>query len=148
MRILLIFLFLFMFLGTFFLANSNALIGPAAPQEDPSLPEIRLQLQLRNSDGMLVAYIEPTTFYLTNVYLIHEFLDAQEDKTIIIKDGKSYEQIEFEYKHYSLTGGEQHATYLFGWKGFNPLVTRFNGYISETDDSLTATWKITRVMEV
>ncbi len=146
MRILLIFLFLFMFLGTFFLANSNALIGPAAPQEDPSLPEIRLQLQLRNSDGMLVAYIEPTTFYLINVYSIHEFLDAQEDKTIIIKDGKSYEQIEFEYKHDSMTGGEQHATYLFAWKGFNPLVTRFNGYISNADDSLTATWKITRVV--
>ena len=135
-----------MILGMIILANSDALIGPVAPQEDPSLPEIRLQLQLRNSDGMLVAYIEPTTFYLTNVYLIHEFLDAQEDKTIIIKDGKSYEQIEFEFKHDSLIGGEQHATYLFGWKGFNPLVTRFNGYISNADDSLTATWKITRVV--
>ena len=137
-----------MILGMIILANSDALIGPVAPQEDPSLPEIRLQLQLRNSDGLLVSYMEPTTFYLTNIYLIHEFLDAQEEKTIIIKDGKSYEQIEFEFVHYSLTGGEQHATYLFAWKGFNPLITRFNGYISETDDSITATWKITRVMEV
>jgi len=145
MRILLIFLSFVMFLGIFFFANSDALIGPAAPQEDPSLPEIRLQLQLRNSDGMLVAYMEPTTFYLTNVFLIHDFLDAQEDKINIIKDGKSYEQIKFEFKHDSLTGGEQHATYLFAWEGFNPLVSRFNGYISDTDDSLTASWKITRV---
>jgi len=47
----------FTFLGTFFIANSNALIGAAAPQEHPSLPEISLQLQLRNSSGMLVAYL-------------------------------------------------------------------------------------------
>jgi len=134
-----------MFLGIFFVPNSNALIGPASPQEDPSLPEIRLQLQLRNSDGMLVAYMEPTTFYLTNLFLIHDFLDAQEDKISIIKDGKSYEQIKFEFKHVFRTGGEQHSTYLFAWEGINPLVTRFNGYISETGDSLTVSWKITRV---
>ena len=47
----------FTFLGTFFIANSNALIGATAPQEYPSLPEISLQLQLRNSSGMLVAYL-------------------------------------------------------------------------------------------
>lgn len=146
MKILLIFLIFITFSGIFFLTDSNALIGPAAPTEDPSLPQISLQLQVRNSDGMLVAYMEPTVCYLTNVYLIHEFLDAQENKTTIIINGKKHEQIKFEYKHYSVTS-EQKATYLFAWKGFNPLVCIFDGYISEAGDAITASWKIIRTIQ-
>ena len=147
MKILIVVLIFGMFLGTFFLANSNALVGPAAPREDPSLPQISLQLQLRNSEGILVAYIEPSIFYLRNVYLIHEFLDAQENKTTIIIDGKSYEQIKFEFKHYSTTGGEQMPGYQVGWEGFGVLTSRNNGYISGAGDTLTASWKIIRTIQ-
>ena len=82
-----------MFFGTFFIVNSNALIGPSAPMEDPSIPELSLQMIVRNSDGVLVTYIEPTNFYLSNMYLIHKFLDEKENKSIITIDGKSYEQL-------------------------------------------------------
>ncbi len=80
MKILLIILIFVMSLGIFFLTESNALGGPSAPREDPSLPHISLQLTLRNSDGMLVTYNEPQVFWLRNVDFIHQFLDEQEKK--------------------------------------------------------------------
>jgi len=134
-------------LGTLFLVDSNALIGPVAATEDPTLPEISLQLQVRNSDGALVAYIEPTVFYLRSVSHIHEFLDAEENKTIIIKDGKTYEQIEFEYEHFSETGEQQISAYFLTWKGGTPLVSFYNGYLSDAGDTLTASWKIIRTVQ-
>ena len=147
MKILLIFLIFVMFLGTFFLADSNALIGPAAAREDPSLPEISLQIQHRNSDGVLVTYIEPSIFYLRNVNMIHEFLDAQENKTIIIIDGKSYEQIKFEFEGYFTTSGNQRSGYNIGWEGLQVLNARHNGYITEAGDTITASWKIIRTIQ-
>ena len=147
MKILLIILIFVMSLGIFFFADSNALVGPAAPREDPSLPQISLQLQHRNSDGVLVTYIEPSIFYLRNVNMIHEFLDAQENKTIIIIDGKSYEQIKFEFEGYSATSGNQRAGYNIGWKGFQVLNARHNAYITEAGDTITASWKIIRTIQ-
>ena len=148
MKILLIILIFFMSLGIFFLTESNALVGPSAPPEDPSLPEISLQLTLRNSDGILVTYIEPQNFWLRNVNLIHQFLDEQENKTIIFIDGKKYEQIEFEFEHYSTTRGGQQSTYILGLEGFGGILNaEFNGYISEVGDTLTASWKIIRTLQ-
>ncbi len=147
MKILIIFLIFGFSLGTFFIADSAALIGPAAPQEDPSLPLISVQLVLRNSDGMLVEYREPTIFYLRNVNMIHGFLDVQENKTIIEKDGKSYEQIEFEFQHYESTSGKQRASYSLWWEDFAVLNIKFDGYISEAGDILTVSWKIIRTIQ-
>ncbi len=64
MKIPIILLVLAVFFGSFFITDSNAILGPGAPQEDPSLPEISIQIQIRNSDGVLVAYTEPTIYYL------------------------------------------------------------------------------------
>jgi len=148
MKILLIILIFVMSLGIFFLTESNALVGLQAAREDPSLPEISLQLTLRNSDGILVAYLEPQTFWLRNVNMIHQFLDEQENKTIIFIDGKKYEQIEFEFEHYSPTRGDQQSTYILGLEGFGGILNaEFNGYISEVGDTLTASWKIIRTLQ-
>jgi len=146
MKILLIFLIFVVFLGAFFIADSNAYIGPSAPREDPSFKEISLQLQIRNSDGVLVAYMEPTNFFLRNVNMIHEFLDAQEDKTIIVIDGKNYEQIEFEFKHKVNSGGQK-ASYVVGWEGLGVLVSEYNVFIADPDDTMTVSWKIIRIIQ-
>ena len=148
MKILIIFLIFVTSLGFFFLADSNALVGPAAPREDPSLLEISLQRTLRNSDGTLVAYYEPQNFWLVNVFILHQLLDEQENKTIIFIDGKKYEQIEFEFEHYSPTRGDQQSTYILGLEGFGGILNaEFNGYISEVGDTLTASWKIIRTLQ-
>ena len=147
MKILIIFLIFVMSLGFFFLADSNALVGPAAPREHPSLREISLQLTLRNSDGTLVAYYEPQNFWLVNVFILHQLLDEQENKTIIFIDGKKYEQIEFEFKHSSTVRGNQISTYILGTDYYAVINAEHNGYISEAGDTLTTTWKIIRTLQ-
>ena len=77
----------------------------ASPHEDPSLHEVSLLLQLRNSDGQLVTYIEPSTLYIRNINMVHEFLDTKENKKIIEKDGEKLESIQ--YKAFYDRGIEQ-----------------------------------------
>jgi len=80
-------------------------------------------------------------------FLIHEFLDEQDDKIMIIKDGKNYEQITFQFNHYSKSSGEQMSSYNLGHKGVMPLTSFYNGYLSEYGDTLTASWKIIRTVQ-
>ena len=145
MKIPIILLIFVMFFGTFFIVNSNALIGPSAPMEDPSIPELSLQMIVRNSDGVLVTYIEPTNFYFSNIYLIHQNLDGRENKNIIVKDGKSFEQFKFGYTHYDSSDG-QRASYSIWEQGFSVLTSRFSGFLSQPGDTQTTMWSITRTI--
>ena len=144
MKILIILLIFVMVLGTVFFTNSNAILGPPAPRSDPSLPEILVQMEVRNSDGVLVAYIEPTVFYLSNVYLLHKYLDAKESITVVI-DGKSYEQFEFEFNHVDRTRSQK-ASYSLWQDGIGVVTTRYDGFIGEPGDLQTISWKITRTI--
>jgi len=146
MKFLIILFGFVLFFGNFFLMDSNAFTGTPAAQEDPSLPEISMQLVLRNSDGMLVEYREPSIFFLRNVHMIHQYLDAQENKIIIVKDGINYEQIEFEFKFTSDDNRHQKTTYALFWDGLAVLTSRFNGYISEVGNTVTVSWKIVRTI--
>ena len=146
MKIPIIVLIFVMCFGTFFLADSNALIGPPAPHEDPSILNILVQIQIRNSEGMLVVYVEPSTFYLNNMYLIHQYLDEQENKKIIIIDGKSYEQIVFQREFLDSDGGQRASISL--WKNSFPVLNaKFNGYIGQPGDTGTVSWKIIRTIQ-
>jgi len=147
MKILLIILIFVISLGIFSLADSNAIVVPAAPREHPSLPYISLQITVRNSDGMLVTYNEPQVFWLNNVNFIHQFLDEQERKTIIYIDGKKHEQIEFEYEQYFRNRGDQISRWTLWWEDYGILNAEINGYITEVGDTMTATWKIIRTVE-
>lgn len=140
--ILLIFVFSF---GTFFYANSNAILGPSAPMSHPSLPQVLLQIEVRNSDGVLVSYIEPTVFYLTNTYLIHKHLDGIENKKIITLDGQNYEQFVIESNFVDRYRGQRASISL--WQdGHGVLTSRYDGFLGENGDTQTVTWKITRTI--
>ncbi|HXV38433.1 MAG TPA: hypothetical protein VD699_02515 [Nitrosopumilaceae archaeon] len=117
--------------------------GAPALREHPSLPEVSLQLLVRNSEGQLVAYIEPSEMYIRNLAKTHEFLDGIKNKTTIIKDEKSYELIQFKkVETYKRSG--QLATYGINYKGDFVLLFRHDGYIIQPNDKLTIHWKILR----
>ena len=117
----------------------------AAPQEDPSLYEVSLQLQLRNSEGQLVTYMEPTTMYILNINMVHEFLDTKENKKIIEKDGEILEVIEYE-QIFRFDGTRQMATLGMVYKDTFVLLFRHDGYVTSPGDTLDASWKIVRVI--
>jgi len=56
-------------------------------KEDPSLLEVSVQIQHRDSEGRLVAYYEPTRTYVTSEFL-HGYLDTIENKSIIFINSK------------------------------------------------------------
>ena len=145
MRITIILLIFVVAFGSFFYVNSDAILGPAAPLSHPSLPEVLIQIQVRNSDGFLVAFIEPTTCYHSNVYLIHKKLDNIRPTTTYVKDGKTYEELELEL-HFTDTYRGQRASYSLWQDGFGVLNCKFDGIIGEAGDTQTFTWKFTRIL--
>ena len=144
MKFLIIFLIAAVSVGTLVVSNADALLGPVAPRSDPSLPEISLQLEYRDSNGYLVAYIEPSIFYLRNIPLIHEMLDSKENVEVFTKDGIQYEKIQWQIVTHSTASGEQKAGYSVGWGGYGVLWARYNGILSGEGDTLTAHWTIVR----
>jgi len=75
-----ILIFLLIFVISITLVGESYAQRQSAPQEDPSLHEVFLQLQLRNSEGQLITYIEPSTMYIRYLKMVHEFLDTKENK--------------------------------------------------------------------
>ena len=69
--------------------------------ENTELPEVLLQILLRDSNGSLVAYIETVRFLLINPLELNIFLDNQNQtrKEFFIKDDKKYESQKWETKH-------------------------------------------------
>ena len=145
-RFMKIHLFLLVFVvGFTLIGNSYGQTG-SAPNEDPSLPEVSLQLQLRNSDGQLVTYIEPTTMYILNIKMVHEFLDTKENKKIIEKEGEMFEVIQYE-QSFRFYDTAQYATYGMSYKGDFPLLFRHDGYLTSPGDTLDVSWKIVRTIQ-
>ena len=66
--------------------------------ENTELPEVLLQILLRDSNGGLVAYIETERFLLVNPLELNIFLDNQNQtlKEFFIKDDKKYESQQWE----------------------------------------------------
>jgi hypothetical protein len=141
MKILIVLIIFVLALGTLFFDDSY---GEKSLRKHPSLPEIKLQLEYRNSDGVLTGYEEPTIFYLRNINMIHEHLDQNKrHKTIITIDGKEYEKFEFRFEQ-NLTKGKQYAQFGIGHKNTQVLISAHIGYIAEKGDTLVASWKIVR----
>ena len=111
------------------------------------VPEVMLQLELRDSDGNLVSYIEAKQIIAINHVVLNKFLDNQNQKKLLIKDGKAYEKIQwqgpiekFSKKHtysglilWSYEDGNEKAMYV-----------RYNSFQSQPGDTLTVYWTIVR----
>ena len=111
------------------------------------VPEVMLQLELRDSDGNFLTYIEAKQITQIDPFLLNEFLDKQ-NKEFLIKDGKSYEVIQWQGRTEKFN--KQHA-----WSQFNlwvhdegklkkVLVIRHNSYQTQPGDTITVYWTIIR----
>ena len=143
MKILILLIIFVLAFGALFFDDSYA---EKSLRKHPSLPEIKLQIEYRNSDGVLVAYEEPTVFYLRNIGWIHEYLDnKQQNKSIITINGTEYEKFEFKFEQ-KLHKGEQYSQFGIGHREVQVLIGAHLGYLAEKGDTLIASWKIVRTI--
>ena len=113
------------------------------PWDDPSLLEVSLQVQLRDSEGQLLAYYEPTRLWV-DPKVIHEYMDKQENTSIILKDGKKYEVFELEQ---TLTyRGNQLATGFVLSQVDRVQNAYSDAFLSEPGDVAFQSWKIVRLL--
>jgi len=115
----------------------------ASLKDDPSFVEISLQIQLRDSDGQLVAYYEPTRIWIPDSKLAHEYLDLKENKSIISKDGRNLEVITWEQSE-SYRGGELETAFGFFKDGDLAVVDFVDGFLTEPGDTSSKFWKVVR----
>jgi hypothetical protein len=142
---LIVVIFSVLLLGSF-VGNSFAQVFVPYPSTDKTLPEVSLQLVLRNSNGQLITYIEPTLVYIPSVPNTHKYLDLIGNKTIITKDGQNFELIEFQQTSRFSTS-EQFATFGMVYKGNFVYLFRHDAYLSHPGDVLTAHWYIVRTID-
>jgi len=112
----------------------------------PSLMEVSLQIQVRDSEGHLIAYIEPNLMYIINIAKLHERLDQVEDKERILINGVEYELVEIHQVGFFTGKNEQMSAFSLYYQGESVLLKNFDGLIVEPGDGWTADWKIIRTV--
>ena len=129
MKIFLSILTLFVIFSFIFIGTSYG----ALPRDHPSLTEISLQYELRNSNGQLIAYYEPTLSYIIDLAMIHENLDSKENKSIVVRDGINYEQIQY-VERGILSSFSQYSSYDMIYKG--KVYAKINGRYLECTETI------------
>ena len=117
--------------------------GGVLIKNDPSFEEAFLQIQLRDSDGLLVAYYEPTRIWVEDSKLTHEYLDTKENKSIISKDGRNLEVITWEQSE-SYRGGELETAFGFFKDGDLAVIDFVDAFLAEPGDTSSQFWKVVR----
>lgn len=111
----------------------------------PNFVEVSLQIQIRNAEGQLVAYHEPTQVYIGNSESAHEYLDNKKNKTIIQNEGIYLEVIKWEqtgiYKPSKLE-----TTFNIMYNGELAISVLPDAFISEQGDNYSASWKVVRLL--
>jgi len=141
-----ILIFLLIFVVSMTLVGESYAQRQVYPQEDPSLYEVSLQLQLRNSEGQLITYIEPTTMFIANIKLVHEYLDIRENKKFIEKDGETLEAIQYD-QLFTFSETKQIATVGMVYKNMFVLTFRLDAILTAPGDTLGASWHIIRTIQ-
>lgn len=121
----------------------------STPQKTINTPQILLQLQLRNSDGHIVSYIEGTKIVFIKPDKLNQFLDTLPDKKTIIKNGKKFELFQW-------IGPSEKYTKFHSWSGYELRVLPINGkyqtvlmilhnaYQTQPGDTATVRWTVLR----
>jgi len=113
----------------------------------PSLIEVSLQLQVRDSEGRLVAYFEPNLMYIVNLAKLHERLDAIENKEKILINGVEHELIKLhQLGYHTEKHRNQIASFNLFYQGESVLAYRHDGYLIEPGDYWITDWKIIRTI--
>jgi len=144
MKILIISLFCLFLIGI----SSSSFAQYTLVDSNTKVPEVMLQFVIRDSDGNLLTYIEAKQIIVIYPFELNGFLDKQEYKKFLIKDGKAFEIIQWQGRTENFN--KQHAYSQFNlWTTLQGepetvLVMRHNSYQSQPGDTITVYWTIIR----
>ena len=123
--------------------NSYAQTSLTPQSSQPA--QVYLQIEIRNSDGQLVAYVEPTVLYMYYPDLFNTYVDSKLNKTLITVDGKNYQQIQFEESGtftVTHTMAQYEMVYSTNGKNVALLTMIHDGYPEIPGDKVSALWTI------
>jgi len=129
-----------------FLGSNNGQYAEAQKPQDSF--KVLLQLQVRNSDGQLVAYIEGTKILTIKEWLLNNYLDTLPNKKTVTDEGKKYELFQWQGKTEKFD--KTHSMALFQLHvNYNdqmvmPLLVNHNAYQVQEGDTVTVFWTIMR----
>ena len=113
-----------------------------------SLPEVLLQLQLRDPNGHLLVYIEGTRIVNIKPVLLNQYLDTIPGKQIIMKEGKMYELIQFQRPEPTVIRSHSMAMFVLvapiDDKNQNVMTINHDAYQVEPGDTAKVYWTIIR----
>lgn len=116
-----------------------------------SMPEVLLQLLIRDADGHLLAYIEGTRIVSIKSALLNQYLDTIPGKQIIMKEGKMFELIQFQRAESTVIRSHSMAMFVLvapiNDKNQNVLMINHDAYQVEPGDKATVYWTIIRPVE-
>jgi len=121
-----------------------------SPFKGITLPEAMVQLQLRNSNGNLVAYIESEQIIGIHFWGLNNFLDKQNQtsKEFFIKDDKKYEIQQWEKTVEFVSKKTDYSIYRFLDIYQNELVNllsmRHDSFQTQPGDTLRVFWTVIR----
>lgn len=115
------------------------------PTSDPSLPEIQMQVIMRDSNGALIAYFEPTLWYIADVSAVHALLDTKEKKTLVHKYNNDYQRIEFT-NHFVISETGQITSEPLYYDGKAVLNPRHDAVVLQNGDTIDVHWNILRTV--
>ena len=121
-----------------------------SPFKGITLPEAMVQLQLRNSNGNLVAYIESEQIIGIHFWGLNNFLDKQNQtsKEFFIKDDKKYEIQQWEKTVEFVSQKTDYSIYRFLDIYQNELVNllsmRHDSFQTQPGDTLRVFWTVIR----
>ncbi len=108
--------------------------------------EIFMQIVLRNSDGILVGYIEgtPQIFHIDQII---DWVEPKANKSTIIKDGKKFEMLQFGNKFSwseTPTMGAYFLKIPINGKTVNGMYFHFDSFHISSDDTVQVFWTVFR----
>ena len=118
--------------------------------ENTELPEVLLQIVLRDSSGGLVAYIETDQFISISPLELNRFLDNQTQtrKEFFIKDDKKYESQKWETKHDEFSVQHTFSTSILKDVYQNEFVLvaqmLYDSYLTQPGDTARFFWTVVR----
>ena len=113
----------------------------------PSLIEVSLQIQVRDSEGRLIAYFEPNLMYIQNIEKLHARLDQVENKENILINGVEHELINLhQFGYHTKNHRDQIASFNLFYQDESVLAYRHDGILREPGDIWITDWKIIRTI--